>query len=219
MTIVKSIIDISDAGDSLPESRHHGDEQMTDSSKNSFFCQSSERTDLFVDGVYLASMSRRLRWSADYKKVLEIVRSHSLFGQALFFSVVKEVESSGATQDAAAALQRLIQFVGHSGYSVDTRWISKRGSNKSHDRFTAAVNIALKMEECSRQAGHIILLSGDSALIPAVERAQRRGCRLTVVASEEDVNAAQLRRQSSDFIPLESLKEVLQRTSKGERRG
>lgn len=189
---------------------------MSDGIEKARLAQRLERTDLIADGVYLAHLGRRLGWSADYKKLLSSVQDNCTLGEAFFFTVVKEVASSGPTNGATAALKRLIGFLGSTGYTVETRWIEKRGRAMGNDLYTAAVNIALCLEDCSRRGDDIILVSGDIALLPAIERALVRGSRVTVIADESDPRVAELQEAASAFVSLESLRAGIERTERGE---
>lgn len=98
------------------------------------------------------------------------------------------------------------------GYQVFTFPITKRGK----DKFKTVgddVQLAIDMVKDVQTGDHVILITGDGDLFPAVKEIKQRNVNVTLIAKNSSVNR-NLRNLADDFISLDSIKYDIAKHSK-----
>lgn len=187
---------------------------MSTNDKNVFGCKSHERTVVLVDGAFMAAVAKKLSWRMDYRKLLRSIESNADIGQAFYFSQLTDLSvADSRTVEGSKALKGLLDFLAYNGFVVETRWMRPKPEEDAPKiRGSMAVNIALRMSQQAKTAGHILLFAADDALVPAIEEAQREGCRVTVACLREgSLYADGLRRQANNFVDIEEARAAIVR--------
>lgn len=186
---------------------------MNETSRKGFRLRTADRTILMIDGASTAAASRSVGWTIDFKKLRKVLQEQTNLVRARYFSLTA-VKAEDGEEGAERALKGLLDFLAYNGFVVDTRFVRPQddGSGRFRLRGSMAVSIALKLASDSTRIDHILLFTGDGALTPAVEEAQRNGARVTIVGTMIGDNVSDaLRRQADFFVELEDLRNQIER--------
>lgn len=164
---------------------------------------SNERVALFIDGANLYSAARNLGFEIDYRRLLEHFRKEAHLIRAFYYTaLVEEADYS--------PLRPLIDWLDYNGYTMVTKPAKEYTDASGRRRFKSNMDIelAIDMMELAPHLDHAVLFSGDGDFRRLVEAVQRKGVRVTVVAtnrSQPPMIADELRRQADTFVELMDL--------------
>jgi uncharacterized LabA/DUF88 family protein len=183
--------------------------QMERKISNSPWLRLDDRVVLLIDGASTSALFRSLAWDVDFKKLREFFSLRSNLIHARYFSLV------AAKSDTEDTFKSLLDFLAYNGFLVETRFVKRQYTEAGAGRLpgSMSVNLALSMVEGARShASHIVLSSGDGALVPAVVEAQRLGVKGTVLGMKDgDLTSDLLRRQADAFVSVDELQAFIMR--------
>ncbi len=168
-----------------------------------------ERLALFIDGANLYAAAKALGFDIDYKLLRqEFVRRGKML-RAFYYTALLE-------NDDYSPIRPLVDWLNYNGYTMVTKpakeFIDSQGRRKVKGNMD--IELAVNAMELAPHIDHMVIFSGDGDFRPLVESLQRQGVRVSVVStirSQPPMIAAELRRQSDNFIELEELKDVIGR--------
>ena len=162
-----------------------------------------ERVALFIDGANLYSAARNLGFEIDYRRLLEVFRKESNLVRAFYYTALVEDQEF-------SPLRPLIDWLDYNGFTMVTKPAKEFTDSAGRRRFRSNMDIelAIDMMELSPHISHAVLFSGDGDFRRLVEAVQRKGVRVTVVATtktQPPMVADELRRQADLFVELQDL--------------
>jgi len=168
-----------------------------------------EKIGLFIDGANLFSSTRSLDFDIDFKRLLTEFKKRGRLIRANYYTALLEQEDYNP-------LRPLVDWLDYNGFSVITKRAKEFTDDQGRRRIKGDMDIelAIDMIEAAEYLDHIILFSGDGDFCRAVEAAQKRGSRVTVISSLKSsppMIADELRRQADDFIDLSELENLIGR--------
>ena len=171
-----------------------------------------ERLALFIDGPNLYLSAKALGFDIDYKLLREeFMRRGKLVGAHYYTALVKN--------DEYASIQPLIDWLQYNGFNLVTKpakeFTDSQGNRKVKGNMD--IELAVGAMELAPHIDHAVLFSGDGDFTSLAKSLQRQGVRVSAVSSIEtqpSMIADELRRQVDNFIELEQLRTVIQKTSR-----
>jgi uncharacterized LabA/DUF88 family protein len=162
-----------------------------------------ERVVVLIDGANLYSAAKALAFDMDYRKLLDEFRQHGRLIRASYFTALVE------DQDFSP-IRPLVDWLDYNGYSLVTKPAKEYTDATGRRRFKGDmdVEIAIDLLLAADYADHAFLFSGDADFLPAIEAAQRKGMRVSVVStikSSPPMAADDLRRTADNFVDLTDL--------------
>ncbi len=157
----------------------------------------SGRVSVFFDGDMLAGdrLGYRLDWKRTRQHVLSLFPDRVL---TLHYHGIEHIQA-----DDSAPSRKLHDFLETNGFRVDVveAELARDGSVTSA-RANVLVGLAVDMMRAWRGGSReIVLLSGDSALLPAVQQVISDGAKVTVVYPQ-DRCSNRIRRLADEFMDL-----------------
>ncbi len=170
-----------------------------------------ERTALFIDGANLYATSKALGFDIDYKKMLNLFRSQSRLIRALYYTAISDDQEY-------SSIRPLIDWLDYNGYSMVTKPTKEFTDSSGRRKIKGNMDIELTVDamELADNLDHIVLFSGDGDFKPLVAALQRKGKRVSVISTLQTnppMVADELRRQSDQFIDLQTIEKGLSRES------
>ena len=162
-----------------------------------------ERLALFIDGSNLYAAAKALGFDIDYKLLrVEFMRRGKLL-RAFYYTALLE-------NDDYSPIRPLVDWLDYNGYTMVTKPLKEftQATGRRKYKGNMDVEIAVDVMEMSRQATHIVLISGDGDFRRLVEAVQRQGVRVTVISTirtQPPMVADELRRQADFFLDLSEL--------------
>jgi uncharacterized LabA/DUF88 family protein len=162
-----------------------------------------ERTALFIDGTNLYAAARALGFEIDYKRLLELFSGKAHLVRAFYYTALLE------DQDYSP-IRPLVDWLDYNGYTMVTKPAKEFTDSQGRRRVRGDMDIelAVDMMEIAEKIDHAVLFSGNGDFRRLVEAVQRRGVRVSVVAtvrSPSPMIADDLRRQADVFIDLRDI--------------
>ena len=169
-----------------------------------------ERIGLFIDGANLFSTTKSLDFDIDFKRLLDEFRKRGKLIRANYYTALLEQEDYNP-------LRPLVDWLDYNGFSVITKPAKEYTDENGRRRIKGDMDIelAVDMIEAATYLDHIILFSGDGDFRRAVQSAQARGARVSVVSSlktNPSMISDDLRRAADTFIELADLENMIGRT-------
>lgn len=164
---------------------------------------------LFIDGSNLYATQKALRWSLDYKRLLD----H--FGEAQEDDVIRAYYFT-AIRDLPAGepdpMRPMLDWIEYNGYSVVTKlakeyWDEKTQHNKIKGNMD--VEMCVKMMLIAPTVDMVYLFSGDGdfcSLVDAVQNMGKRVCVVSSIKTDPYMCSDDLRRQADNFIDLHDIR-------------
>lgn len=168
-----------------------------------------ERTALFIDGANLYSAAKGLAFDIDYRKLLDEFRRHGRLIRANYYTAL--VEDSDFSP-----IRPLVDWLDYNGYSLITKPAKEYVDPAGRRRFKGDmdVEIAVDLLQAADYLDHAFLFSGDSDFLAAIEAAQRKGMRVTVVSTirtNPPMASDVVRRAADNFLDLAELSSLMGR--------
>lgn len=162
-----------------------------------------ERVALFIDGANLYSAAKALAFDMDYRKLLEEFRKRGRLIRAYYYTALVE------DQDFSP-IRPLIDWLDYNGYTLVTKPAKEYTDANGRRRFKGDmdVEIAVDLLQAAAFVDHAFLFSGDGDFVAAVEAAQRKGMRVSVVStikSNPPMASDDIRRAADNFVDLTDL--------------
>lgn len=163
----------------------------------------NERVALFIDGANLYSAAKGLAFDIDYRKLLDEFRKRGRFVRAYYYTALVE------DQDFSP-IRPLVDWLDYNGYSLVTKPAKEYTDPAGRRRFKGDMDVELAVDliESAAFIDHAFLFSGDGDFLAAVEAAQRKGMRVSVVStirSNPPMASDDIRRAADNFIDLVDL--------------
>jgi uncharacterized LabA/DUF88 family protein len=139
----------------------------------------------------------------DYRKLLEEFSLHGRLIRATYYTALVEEQDF-------SPIRPLVDWLDYNGYSLVTKPAKEYTDATGRRRFKGDmdVEIAIDLLQATAYADHAFLFSGDGDFKAALDAAQRKGMRVTVVStikSNPPMAADDLRRTADNFIDLTDL--------------
>lgn len=168
-----------------------------------------EKVAILVDGSNLYAAARSLEFDIDYKQLLQWVAERGRLTRASYYTTIVETEDF-------APLRPLVDWLDYNGYRMVTKTVKEYTDMGGRKRYRGSVDVDLAVDlvEIASHVDHILLFSGDGDFRRAVEAAQAKGARVTVVSTIEAGTPSisdELRRQADHFLDLKHLMPVIRR--------
>lgn len=168
-----------------------------------------ERIGLFIDGANLFSTTKALDFDIDFKRLLEEFRKRGKLIRANYYTALLEQEDYNP-------LRPLVDWLDYNGFSVITKPAKDYTDENGRRRIKGDMDIelAVDMMEAAAYLDHVILFSGDGDFRRAVQAAQGKGARVSVVSSlktQPSMISDDLRRVADTFIELADLETMIGR--------
>ncbi|MEP3073495.1 NYN domain-containing protein [Maricaulis sp.] len=172
-----------------------------------------ERIGLFIDGANLFSTTKALDFDIDFKRLLDEFRKRGKLIRANYYTALLEHEDYNP-------LRPLVDWLDYNGFSVITKPAREFTDDSGRRRIKGDMDIelAIDMVEAATYLDHIILFSGDGDFRRAIQAAQSRGARVSVVSSlktQPSMVSDDLRRAADTFIELADLEGMIGRNGGG----
>ncbi|WP_203292417.1 NYN domain-containing protein [Maricaulis parjimensis] len=169
-----------------------------------------ERIGLFIDGANLFSTTKALDFDIDFKRLLDEFRKRGKLIRANYYTALLEQEDYNP-------LRPLVDWLDYNGFSVITKPAKEYTDENGRRRIKGDMDIELTVDmiEAASYLDHIILFSGDGDFRRAVQAAQHRGARVSVVSSlktNPSMISDDLRRAADTFIELSDLETMIGRS-------
>lgn len=170
----------------------------------------TEKLGVFIDGGSFFHQARAIDMQVDYIKMRRMFMNRGQLGKMNYYTVERYDEQDNSP------VRRLLDFLDYNGYRVITREQREYEVNGvMRYKGTIDVELAIDLLQASNHLEHIVLISGNGELAPAVQAAQKNGARITVVGAlkspQGSLVADELRRAADNFVELESLREDLEK--------
>jgi uncharacterized LabA/DUF88 family protein len=183
---------------------------MSEQVASAFGMKPSERVSIFVDGANLYGAYKELKFEMDFKRLLRHFEDHCCFVRGYYYT---------ATNDDSEInpLRPLLDFLDFNGYRVITKQQKEFVNAMGQRRMKGNIDVELTVDllESAGIIDHAFLFSGDGDYRAAIEAAQRRGMRVTVVSARKNVEspmvADELRRQADRFVELSDVMHLISR--------
>ena len=163
----------------------------------------NERTALFIDGASLHHAARNLGFEVDFRSLRGLFERETLFQRAFYYAARPET-------DDYSPLKPLTDWLAYNGYHLVIKsareFTDPSGRRRMKGNMDVELTVAL-LEQAGR-LDHAVIISGDSDLRRAVEAAQSRGTRVTVISSirtTPPMIGDDLRRQADQFVDLSEI--------------
>lgn len=168
-----------------------------------------ERVALFIDGANLYSAAKALAFDMDYRKLLDEFRKRGRLIRAYYYTALVE------DQDFSP-IRPLIDWLDYNGYTLVTKPAKEYTDANGRRRFKGDmdVEIAVDLLQATGFIDHAFLFSGDGDFVAAVEAAQRKGMRVSVVStikSNPPMASDDIRRAADNFVDLTDLTNLIGR--------
>lgn len=169
----------------------------------------NERIGLFIDGANLFSTSKALDFDIDYRKLLEEFKKRGRLMRANYYTALLENEDY-------TPLKPLVDWLDYNGFNVVTKPAKEFTDDQGRRRIKGDMDVEMAVDivHYASHLDHILLFTGDGDFRYAVDQAQRKGARVTVVSSlkaRPPMISDDLRRQADGFIDLADLKSMVGR--------
>lgn len=168
-----------------------------------------ERVALFIDGANLYSAAKALAFDMDYRKLLEEFRKRGRFIRASYYTALVE------DQDFSP-IRPLVDWLDYNGYTLVTKPAKEYTDANGRRRFKGDMDVELTVDllQATAFVDHAFLFSGDGDFVAAIEAAQRKGMRVSVVStikSNPPMASDDIRRAADNFIDLTDLTSLVGR--------
>lgn len=167
-----------------------------------------EKTGVYVSSYYLNFMLRGIplrsddptTYRFDFDKFRKMLREDTrLITCNYYFNPVMEGVDPG---------RKLADRLSYHGWRVvgQEQIIKNNGAKTYSHNSDPIVDMALDVVNDSKHLDHIVILTSDSNISPAIDRISQNGCRVTVIGDERSPigRINDLRRAANEFIDLAS---------------
>ena len=174
-----------------------------------FTTYKEERLALFIDGANLYAAAKALEFDIDYSRLLQWAEGQGRLLRAFYYTTLFENEEY-------SPIRPLVDWLDYNGYRMVTKPVKEYTDTAGRRRFKGSMDIelAVDMMEIADHVDHIMLFTGDGDFKKLVEAVQRKGVKVTVVAtiqSNPPMVADELRRQADNFLDLDDLADAIER--------
>ncbi|MFO1015965.1 MAG: NYN domain-containing protein [Hyphomonadaceae bacterium] len=169
----------------------------------------NERVALFIDGANLYSATRSLTFDIDYRKLLDEFKNHGRLVRAYYYTALVEDQEF-------SPIRPLVDWLDYNGYTLVTKPAKEYTDANGRRRFKGDmdVEIAVDLLQATSFIDHAFLFSGDGDFLAAIEAAQRKGMRVSVIStikSNPPMASDDIRRAADNFVDLTDLSSLIGR--------
>ena len=175
-----------------------------------FSIPQNDRYAVFIDGANFHATTRALSFEVDYEKLMKMFKSEGRLVRAYYYTALPDGTDY-------APIRRLSDWLDYNGYTMvtkQTREFTDHETGRRRIKGNMDMELALDMLKLAPHIEHAVLFSGDGDFNRLLHEVQNMGIRVTVVStlkSRPPLMADVLRRQTDDFIELDSLRELISR--------
>lgn len=167
---------------------------------------------ILVDGSNIHASSRALSFHLDYRKMVDFFDQETDVQYLYYFTAIR-------AQQEYDNLRPMLDFLEYNGWSVITK-PTKEWTDPETGRLNIKGNMDIEIcqvaNELSDRIKDLILFTGDGDFRFMVESLQRfKGISVSVVStiqSDPPMCADELRRQANEFIDLQNIRQIIERT-------
>jgi len=168
-----------------------------------------ERVALFIDGANLYSATRSLTFDIDYRKLLDEFKNHGRLVRAYYYTALVDDQEF-------SPIRPLVDWLDYNGYTLVTKPAKEYTDAGGRRRFKGDmdVEIAVDLLQATSFIDHAFLFSGDGDFLAAIEAAQRKGMRVSVIStikSNPPMASDDIRRAADNFVDLTDLSSLIGR--------
>lgn len=168
-----------------------------------------ERLAVLIDGPNFHHAARALALEVDYRRLRDEFQRRGRLMALSYYTVMPDGETY-------TTLRPLIDWLGYNGYRTVSRVVRETSDTHGSRRGRSAIDmeIAIDALDLAARIDHIVLASGDGVFVPLVRALQRRGLRVSVIATlraEQPMLADELRRAADSFVDIEDLRPLIAR--------
>lgn len=172
-----------------------------------------EKVAMLVDGSNLYAAAKSLEFDIDYRELLHWVSERGRLVRASYYTTLVE-------NDDYSPLRPLVDWLDYNGYRMVTKTVKEYTDPAGRKRYRGSVDVDLAVDlvDLASHVDHLLLFSGDGDFRRAVEAAQNRGARVTVISTIEGETPSisdELRRQADNFLDLKYLMPYIRRPDSG----
>jgi uncharacterized LabA/DUF88 family protein len=173
----------------------------------------TDRLALFIDGTNLYSVAKALGFDIDYRKLLDEFRKRGVLVRAFYYTTLVDDQEY-------TPLRPLVDWLDYNGYRLVTKPAREFTDSQGRKRWRGDMDVEIAvdmMEMAAAGCDHLVLFSGDADFRALLQAVQRRGARVTVIAtvkSQPPLIADELRRQADNFVDLADLADIIGRPSR-----
>ncbi|MGC6485253.1 MAG: NYN domain-containing protein [Candidatus Puniceispirillales bacterium] len=175
-----------------------------------FHIRKDDRFAVFIDGSNFHATARSLGFEVDYEKLLTLLKTSGRLLRAYYYTALPD----GADY---APIRKLSDWLDYNGYTMvtkSTREFTDQETGKRRIKGNMDMELALDMLKLAPHIDHAILFSGDGDFCRLIHEIQDLGIRVSVVSTVQTrppLMADTLRRQTDDFIDVETLRQYIAR--------
>ena len=175
----------------------------------------TDKTIIFIDGANLYKTVRNLGFDIDYRNLRAKADAECRLVRAYYYTAIQEDRD----QDYSP-LRPLIDWLHYNGYAMVTKPAREFVDAQGKKRFKSSIDVelAVDMVTLADKVDHMILFSGNGDFRRAIEAAQDKGVRVTVVStvkSSPPMASDDLRRQADLFVDLADIENAIGRSGGG----
>ena len=163
-----------------------------------FGIKADQRVALLIDGPSFYHTTRELGWDVDYKKLRGHFEQNSNLYRAIYFNAILE-------EDVHNPVVRLVDWLSYNEFRLVTKPMREFNDGVTIKRKGSVIpEMSVEIMETIQFADHLVIFSADGDLCYAVDAAQRRGAKVTVVSSLKAGApvSSDLRRAADRFVDL-----------------
>lgn len=170
-----------------------------------------ERTVVLIDGSNIFATAKALNLHIDYKLFRKLFDDRCDLRRMYYYTAILESDKD----EDPNPLIPLLDWLSYNGYHMVTKKARQIRIQRGEQEFTKIkgnvdIEIAVEMTQMAERVDHIVLVSGDGDFVRAVQYAQEKACKVSVLSSiktDPIMIADELRRQSDYFIDLADIAE------------
>ena len=175
-----------------------------------FTLSENDRYAVFIDGANFHATTRTLGFEVDFEKLMKIFKSEGRLVRVYYYTALPDGTDY-------APVRKLADWLDYNGYTMvtkQTRQFTDEETGRRRMKGNMDMELALDMMKLSPHIDHAILFSGDGDFSRLLQEVESLGIRTTVVSTlstKPPMLADSLRRQTDEFIEIDSLREAISR--------
>jgi uncharacterized LabA/DUF88 family protein len=169
----------------------------------------SDKLAVFIDGRSLAAATKSLDMQIDFGKFRDEFARRGKMVRATYYTMIDdEAEYTG--------VRKVVDWLDYNGFAIKTKALKRRTDESGGVRLSGnmKVEMVIDLAELSPRIDHVVLVSGDADLAPAVEMLKRKGVRVSLLSTrkgDSNIVSDDLRRAADNFIDLADLRSSVER--------
>ena len=166
---------------------------------------------VLIDGINTHFCFKSLKWSPDYKKMLDYFKKTVILKKIYYFVMID-------TDQEENSIIKLIDWLDYNGFickvteSVSRESRDIAGLDRNNNR-GIQVDFTIQAMKLIPTVDHFILFTGNSQFVPLVRHLDDAGKMVTIVStlSNQKMVSDQLRREADSFVEIDSLRPFMEK--------